>query len=80
MNIEELRTFFRAREEKPQTSFKTWQDVFEQFKKFDPNDGCFYMLTTDKSTVNEARSRFLTHAEAMKVIMDELEKSKLRVA
>ena len=46
------------------------------FKQFDPNDGNFYMLSTDKGTGDETRTRFLTHAEALAVIMEQIKKSK----
>jgi hypothetical protein len=78
---EELKAFFRARAEvdKAKTSFTNWLDVLAQFNTYDPDDGCFYMISTGKGTADETRSRFLTHSEAMEVIMGEVEKSKVRI-
>ena len=78
MGIEDVRTFFRQRLAAPEAklNLSDWEYALEQLKKRDPNDGNFYMLTANKGTPHEARSRFLTHAEAMQTIMYEIEKAK----
>lgn len=76
MSIESAKEFFRQRI--ATEGFSNWSDVLESFKRNNPKDGCFYMLTTNKGTGNEMRSRFLTHAEALQTIMYEIEKSKIK--
>jgi hypothetical protein len=73
MSIEEIKTLFRDRERSAD-----WQRVLEEFKKYSSGDGNFYMFAANKETNKETRSRFLTYAEAMEVILYEIEKSKVR--
>jgi hypothetical protein len=77
--IEEFKAILRQRKEEHGTSFSSWQDVLLQFKKFNPNDGNFYMLSVNKGTPDEARSRFLTYAETLETIIKEVEKERVRV-
>lgn len=53
-----------------------WERVLDQLKTYDPNDGNFYILTTNKGTDNESRSRFLSHQEALLTINYLIEKNK----
>lgn len=71
MRPEELVAFFRARE----NAANNWQDILASFKRLDPNDGNFYMLSVNKGTPDETRSRFLTYNEALAVIMEQIRKS-----
>lgn len=79
MKPEELKTFFinlGARNQ--QQPFKTWNQLLQYFNTLDPKDGCAYMISSDKGTDNEKRSRFLTHTEALEVIITEVEKENAR--
>jgi hypothetical protein len=77
VEIEDFKTLLKQRLGPAQvkTSFTTWLGLLEQFNKLNPTDDCFYMLTTGKGTSDEARSRFLTHAEALVVIKQQIAKS-----
>ncbi|MDE1833833.1 MAG: hypothetical protein KGH64_00685 [Candidatus Micrarchaeota archaeon] len=54
----------------------TWEQVLEQFKKYSSKDNHYYMLTVNKGSENEERTRFLTYAEALKKITYEVEKAR----
>lgn len=80
MSIQDAVEFFRTRVsvDTDKTAFNKWEDVLEEIKKHDPKDGNYYMLATCRGTKDEARTRFLTHPEAMKTIMYNIEKSKFK--
>lgn len=56
-----------------------WKSLQDLLDKMDPNDGVWYMITINKGTPNEYRTKFMTYQEARDLIGFALEKKRLRV-
>lgn len=70
---------FRLRKKSPDLLNFDWQSVLAQLEQCDPNEGCFFMITLNKGTEDEYRTRFLNYQEAKELIQLALEKQKLRI-
>jgi len=70
---------FRLRKKSPELLNFDWQSVLDQLNKCDPNDGCFFMITLNKGTEDEYRTRFMSYTETLELVMLALEKKKLRI-
>jgi hypothetical protein len=70
--------FKRANENSGLLSFD-WQSILEQLQKCDPNDGNFYIITLNKGTPDEYRTRFMTFQETKELVIMALEKKRLRI-
>ncbi len=70
---------FRARKTGAELLEFDWQSVLEQLNKCDPKEECFYMITLNKGTPDEYRTRFMTYKETLELVMLALEKKKLRI-
>lgn len=70
---------FKLRKQSPELLEFDWQYVLEQLGKCDPKEECFYMITLNKGTPDEYRTRFMTYKETLELVMLALEKKKLRI-
>lgn len=70
---------FRLRKKSPELLDFDWQSVLEQLNKCDPKEECFYMITLNKGTEDEYRTRFMTYKETLELVIMALEKKKLRI-
>lgn len=71
---------FRLRKKSPELLNFDWQSVLDQLNKCNPKEECFYMITLNKGTADEYRTRFMTYAETLELVMLALEKKGLRIS
>lgn len=64
MNLEEFKKSVRVHVQQQNYVHHNWESVLDALKKLDPNDGNYYMITVDKGTADEARTRFLSYTQA----------------
>lgn len=76
----DIREHFRKMNEpeEKKSVFSNWEELYDRFKKYDKKKNCFYMLTTDKGSGGEKRTKFLTYDEALETILYEIEKHKAK--
>jgi hypothetical protein len=52
--------------------FSNWKDVLEEVRKDSPGSGNWYIITKNKGTPDEERTRFLTYAEVVGLLQIKL--------
>lgn len=70
---------FRLRKKSPELLNFDWKSVLDQLNKCNPNEECFYMITLNKGTEDEYRTRFMTYQETLELVMLAMEKKNLRI-
>lgn len=70
---------FRLRKKSPELLNFDWKSVLDQLSKCNPNEECFYMITLNKGTEDEYRTRFMTYQETLELVMLAMEKKNLRI-
>ena len=70
---------FKLRKKNPEVLEFDWKSILDQLNQCDPKEECFYMITLNKGTPDEYRTRFMTYQEMLEMVMLALEKKKLRI-
>lgn len=52
--------------------FPSWQKVYQEVLKDNPGTGTWYIITKNKGTPNEERTRFLTYVEVVQLLQIKL--------